>query len=61
MDAARTMPGQGWPVIVSPRSADGMREPRRSRGRMQGHSVLVTFARKSDSPAGRNPGSQPTS
>ncbi|PAU62006.1 hypothetical protein BZL42_06545 [Pseudomonas indica] len=47
MDAARAVIGQGWPFAgaaeVGPRSGDGAREPRRSRGRMPGQALLVTF------------------
>jgi hypothetical protein len=48
MDAARglgappTM-GQGWPFAAGPWSVTGAREPRRSRGRMEGQAFLLTF------------------
>ena len=43
MDAARGVKGHGWLFYAGPRSSDGAREPRRSRGRMQGQAFLVTF------------------
>ena len=43
MDAARAAMGQGWPFAAGPWSNDGVREPRRRRGRMSGASVLPTF------------------
>jgi hypothetical protein len=43
MDAARAAMGQGWPFAACPWSGDGMREPRRSRGRMMGCVSLLTF------------------
>jgi len=36
MDVARAATGQGWPFAACPWSGGGMREPRRSRGRMVG-------------------------
>ena len=46
--------GQGWPFVACPWSGDGMREPRRSRGRMVGCPSLWLLslgqARESDSP-----------
>ncbi len=50
MDAARAAMGHGWPFAAGLWNGDGVSEPRRSRGRMIGRGVLVTFARKSDSP-----------
>ena len=50
MDAARAAMGHGWPFAAGLWNGDGVSEPRRSRGRMIGRRVLVTFARKSDSP-----------
>ena len=45
MDVARATMGQGWPFVACPRSGDGAREPRRSRGRMNGVPFsLVTFS-----------------
>ena len=43
MDAARGLMGQGWPFQAGPRNNDGTRAPRRSRGRMQGLDLLLTF------------------
>ena len=43
MDVARAAMGQGWPFAASPRNNDEAREPRRSRGRMSGLDLLVTF------------------
>ena len=50
MDAARAAMGHGWPFAAGLWNGDGVSEPRRSRGRMIGRRVLVTFALKSDSP-----------
>ncbi len=57
MDAARGVKGHGWPFYAGPRSSDGARESRRSRGRMQGQAFLVTFfaTGKSDSPSRAKP------
>ncbi|MCY1543429.1 hypothetical protein D9M68_792470 [compost metagenome] len=59
MDAARGVWGHGWPLTPGPRSSDGARGPRRSRGRMQGQAFLVTSLwcgiptfERSDSPGG---------
>jgi len=41
MDAARAAMGQGWPFAAGPWNVTGAREPRRSRGRMQGQDFLV--------------------
>ena len=41
MDAARAAMGQGWPFAAGPWNVTGTREPRRSRGRMQGQDFLV--------------------
>jgi len=41
MDAARAAMGQGWPFAAAPWNVTGAREPRRSRGRMQGQDFLV--------------------
>jgi len=67
MDAARAAMGQGWPFAAGPWSVTGAREPRRSRGRMQGQAFLVTFFGaghpafgKSDSPSRAKPVLQPT-
>ena len=43
MDAARAALGQGWPIAAGPWNVTGAREPRRSRGRMQGQAFLLTF------------------
>ncbi len=43
MDAARAAMGQGWPFAADPWNVTGAREPRRSRGRMQGQDFLVPF------------------
>ena len=43
MDVARAAMGHGWPFAACPWSGDGTREPRRSRGRMQGCVSLLTF------------------
>ncbi len=43
MDAARAAMGQGWPFAAAPWNVTGAREPRRSRGRMQGQDFLVPF------------------
>ena len=53
MDAARAAMGQGWPFAACPWSNDGMREPRRRRGRMQGRRPFGSFWR--GRPAGRLP------
>ena len=59
MDAARDAMGQGWPFAAGPWSNDGVREPRRRRGRMSGWPSLWLLslgpggdpqARESDSP-----------
>jgi hypothetical protein len=42
--------GHGWPTVAGLWSGDGVSEPWRSQGRMNGRRVLVTFARKSYSP-----------
>ena len=62
MDAARAAMGQGWPFAAGPWNIIGAREPRRSRGRMQGQAFLVTFSAfgKSDSPSRAKPMPQPT-
>ncbi|MNJ75753.1 hypothetical protein D3C77_729000 [compost metagenome] len=53
MDAARGVKGQGWPLYAGPRSDDGARGPRRSRGRMQGQVFWFLFNDwKRDSPGG---------
>jgi len=55
MDAARAAMGQGWPTAARLWNDDGANEPRRSRGRMAGRAVLVTFAKtKVTRPRGRN-------
>ena len=43
MDAARAPMGQGWPFGAGPWSNDGVREPRRRRGRMSGASPFGSF------------------
>ena len=43
MDAARDAMGQGWPFAACPWSDDGVREPRRRRGRMSGASPFGSF------------------
>ena len=61
MDAERGATGQGWPFAAGPWNIIGAREPRRSRGRMQGQAFLVTFSAfgKSDSPSRAKPMPQP--
>ncbi len=46
---------------AGPQSGDGVREPRRSRGRMMGQALLVSFGAtaKRDSPGGAKPESSP--
>ncbi len=63
MDAARAALGHGWPVAAGPWNVTGAREPRRSRGRMQGQAFLLTFSafEKSESPSRAKPMPQPTS
>ncbi len=62
MDAARAAMGQGWPYAAGPWNVTGAREPRRSRGRMQGQDFLVPFGAtaKRDSPSRAKPLAQPT-
>ena len=48
MDVARAAMGQGWPFVAGLWNGDGVSEPWRSQGRMNGRRVLVTFARKSN-------------
>ncbi len=62
MDAARAALGHGWPVAAGPWNVTGAREPRRSRGRMQGQAFLLTFSAsgKSESPSRAKPMPQPT-
>ena len=62
MDAARAALGHGWPVAAGPWNVTGAREPRRSRGRMQGQAFLLTFSAhgKSKSPSRAKPTPQPT-
>ncbi len=57
MDAARAALGQGWPIAAGPWNVTGAREPRRSRGRMQGQAFLLTFLviEKSESPSRAKP------
>ncbi len=57
MDAARAALGHGWPVAAGPWNVTGAREPRRSRGRMQGQAFLLTFFafEKSESPSRAKP------
>ena len=43
MDAARAAMGQGWPFAAGPWNVTGAREPRRSRGRMQGARPFAYF------------------
>src|SRR5262245_8239631 len=54
MDAARGVRGHGWPLTPGPRSDDGGRGVRRSRTRMKGQALLVSFGAtaKRDSPGG---------
>jgi len=61
MDAARAAMGQGWPFAAGPWNVTGAREPRRSRGRMQGQAFLLTFlaTEKSESPSRAKPMPQP--
>ena len=42
MDAARAAMGQGWPFAACPWSNDGVREPRRRRGRMSGNVINLS-------------------
>ena len=62
MDAARAALGHGWPIAAGPWNVTGAREPRRSRGRMQGQAFLLTFSAsgKSESPSRAKPTLQPT-
>ena len=62
MDAARAALGHGWPVAAGPWNVTGAREPRRSRGRMQGQAFLLTFSAsgKSESPSRAKPMPRPT-
>ena len=67
MDAARAVMGQGWPFAAGPWNVTGAREPRRSRGRMQGQDFLVPLGgaghpatAKRDSPSRAKPLAQPT-
>ena len=62
MDAARAVMGQGWPFAAGPWNVTGAREPRRSRGRMQGQAFLLTFFafEKSESPSRAKPMPQPS-
>ena len=46
MDVARAAMGQGWPFAASLWNGDGVSEPSRREGRMNGRRVLVTFARQ---------------
>src|SRR5690606_23096828 len=57
MDAARGVKGHGWPLYAGPRSSDGVREPRHSRGRMEGQDLLVSFGAtaKRNSPSRAKP------
>ena len=67
MDAARVVLGRGrhrhgWPIAAGPWNVTGAREPRRSRGRMQGQAFLLTFEgpavraiEKSESPSRAKP------
>jgi len=57
MDAARAAMGQGWPFTAGPWNVTGTREPRRSRGRMEGQAFLLTFfaTEKSESPSRAKP------
>ncbi len=61
MDAARAAMGQRWPFAAGPWSVTKAREPRRSRGRMQGQAFLLTFfaTEKSESPSRAKPVPQP--
>jgi hypothetical protein len=45
-DVARATEGHGWPIVAGLWSGDGVNEPSRSEGRMNGRRVLVTFARQ---------------
>ena len=62
MDAARALLGHGWPVAAGPWRVTGAREPRRSRGRMQGPAFLLTFlaSEKSEPPSRAKPMPRPT-
>ena len=42
-DVARATEGHGWPIVECLWSGDGVNEPSRSEGRMNGRRVLVTF------------------
>ena len=62
MDAARAAMGHGCPFAAGPWNIIGAREPRRSRGRMQGQAFLLTFEgpairafEKSESPSRAKP------
>ena len=66
MDAARAAMGHGCPFAAGPWNIIGAREPRRSRGRMQGQAFLLTFEgpairafEKSESPSRAKPMHRP--
>jgi hypothetical protein len=46
-DVARATAGHGWPIAAGLWSGDGVSEPWRSQGRMNGRRVLVTLPAKS--------------
>ncbi len=47
MDVARAAMGQGWPFAAGLWNGDGVSEPSRSEGRMNGRKGLVTLPAKS--------------
>ncbi len=46
MDVARAAMGQGWPFAAGLWNGDGVSEPWRSEGRMNGRKGLVTLPAK---------------
>ena len=46
-DVARATEGHGWPIVAGLWSGDGVNEPWRSQGRMNGRKGLVTLPAKS--------------
>jgi hypothetical protein len=47
MDVAKAAMGQGWPTAAGLWNEDGVSEPSRSEGRMNGRKGLVTLPAKS--------------
>ena len=54
MDVARATEGHGWPIVAGLWNGDGVSEPSRSEGRMNGRKGLVTLPAKVTRPGGRN-------